>query len=295
MKIAIISGKGGSGKSSITAALVAMSNDIVAIDCDVDASNLPLLFNHTQVSEERFASGSALVVNQDLCIGCGICVDRCAFGALKTGDNGKVEQIDYMCEGCGLCERSCPQQALKLIPENRSYIRVSSFGHGVMVHGDLHPGDDNSGKMIARMREVADEEMKKAGANLQILDGPPGIGCPVLSTITGMDCIIIVCEPTLSGISDLKRAYKVASSYCKDVNIIVNKSDINATNRATILQYCQEKGINIMGELPFDKRIVEAQIHLQSIVSYAPDSECATTLKDIYQQIEHKRISELTE
>ena len=285
MKVAVISGKGGSGKSSVTAALVSLCSQVVAVDCDVDASNLPLLFPHTVEHEETFASGMRVEVDAERCVGCHICVEHCAFDALAMDSNNVPRAKDFSCEGCGLCVRLCPQQALTLQPEMRSHLYQSTFTHGVMVHGELNPGDDNSGRMIARLRDMADAEMKASNISLQILDGPPGIGCPVLSTITGVDRVVIVSEPTLSGISDLQRAYQVASSFCKDVKVVINKCDINEENAAAIRLFCKEKQIPVVAALPFDRRLVEAQIHCQSIVTYAPESECAVALKNAYREI----------
>ena len=285
MKIAVISGKGGSGKSSVTAAFISMSEKVVAIDCDVDASNLPLLFSHKTVRSEKFVSGQKLTVDAGKCIGCGECVNACAYHALKIAENGKAAVVPLLCEGCNLCVRLCPVGAISLEDEANSEIYTAETEFGVLVHGDLCPGDDNSGKMIARLREIADREMEERNISLQILDGPPGIGCPVLSTATGMDKIVIVTEPTLSGISDLQRACTVAYSFCKDISVIINKSTVNAENCAAIRAYCEENGIPVIAELPFDRRLVDAQLHCQSIVSYAPDCECSKVLETAFEKL----------
>ena len=285
MKVAVISGKGGSGKSSVSAALISLCQRVVAVDCDVDASNLPLLFPHKVIREEPFASGMKIEVDAEGCVGCGICADNCAFDALAMNDQGIAFSKDFSCEGCGLCKELCPQQAITMLPEMRSTIFTSTFGRGTMIHGELCPGDDNSGKMIVRLRDIADAEMQLAQCGLQILDGPPGIGCPVLSTVTGMDRVVIVSEPTLSGISDLQRAYQVAHSFCKDIKVIINKCNINEENAAAIHRFCKQREIPVVAELPFDRRLVEAQVHCQSIVSYAPESECAAALRKAFKEI----------
>ena len=285
MKVAIISGKGGSGKSSVTAAFIDLSPKVVAVDCDVDASNLPLLFPHHIQQEEPFVSGLQLKVDEAACLGCGRCIERCRYGALRRNEQGKAVPNKFLCEGCGLCMKICPAHAIRLEEEAESTIYSSRFARGIMVHGRLCPGDDNSGKMIARIRHLADEVMQHEGIDLQILDGPPGIGCPVLSTVTGMDKVVIVCEPTLSGMADLARAHQVASSFCKDLSVIINKCDINAENRAAILRFCEEKHIPLVGELPLDKQMVDAQLQGQSIVLYAPQSETTRILHSAYRQI----------
>ena len=284
MKIAIISGKGGSGKSSVSAAFVALSEPVVAVDCDVDASNLPLLFTHSTWSEDHFVSGYRLDVCQEQCIGCGLCVENCAFHALKM-ENDKPVVNPFFCEDCRLCERLCPTGSITLTPEARSSIYKSKFAYGQLIHGHLQPGDDNSGKMIAHMREIADEVMKDSHIALQILDGPPGIGCPVISTITGMDRIVIVTEPTRSGLSDLQRACQVSASFCEHLFIIINKCDINDSCRKEILKMSKEKNIPVIAQLPFTKEIVEAQIQGKSIIDYAPLSSISEALRKAFTEI----------
>ena len=285
LKIAVISGKGGSGKSSITAAFVDLSERVVALDCDVDASNLPLLFPHQIVAEEPFVSSQRVVIDDSICVGCGRCAARCAYHALSMTSERTVQVNPLLCEGCGVCQLRCPVQAITMEDVADSRIYTSTFSHGVMIHGALCPGDDNSGKMIARMRTVADEAMEQGKYDLQLLDGPPGIGCSVISTVTGVNKVVIVSEPTLSGISDLRRAYNVASSFCQDIFVVINKSTMNEENRQTILSFCQQNRLPVIAQLPFDRRLVEAQLHCQSMVMFAPDSECTLLLKNAYQQL----------
>ena len=284
MKIAVVSGKGGSGKTGVTASFVSLSEKVIAIDCDVDASNLPLVFSHKIEKEQSFVSGNHVDVDTDRCIGCGSCADKCTFGAIKIR-NGKAEVNALLCEGCSLCEYICPAGALKLEEDANSVIFKSSFAHGIMIHGNLKPGDDNSGLMISKLREMADEEMAESGIQTQILDGPPGIGCPVLSTMTGMDKVVIVSEPTLSGLSDLKRIYQVAVSFCKDISVIINKCNVNLQNRDKIKNFCEAMHLPVIAEIPFDRIMVDAQLNCSSIVEYAPESECARAVTMAYNKI----------
>lgn len=284
MKTAIISGKGGSGKSTVSAAFIALAGDVVAVDCDVDASNLPLLFKHEVLASESFASGHVVNTLAEKCVGCGRCAEACVYHAIEMSE-GKAVVNPLLCEGCGLCEKICPSEALRLESEAGSIIYESHFDYGDLIHGDLKPGDDNSGLMIARLRKIADKKMAEKGATMQILDGPPGIGCPVISTITGADKVIIVCEPTLSGVSDLKRAYQAAISFCVDISVIINKADINTANRNDVRTFCSDMRLPILAELPFDRVMVESQINRLDIISYAPESECAYRLREAYKKI----------
>ena len=279
MRIAVVSGKGGSGISSVTAALVSLSESVIAVDCDVDASNLPLLFSHEVLRCEDFASGTELLIDGSSCAGCGKCVESCAYGALVLGADGRVRVSDLLCEGCGLCQRLCPTGAISIGILAESKIYTSRFSKGILIHGDLCPGDDNSGKMVNRIREIADQEMEEAQIGLQILDGPPGIGCPVLSTLTGVDKVVLVCEPTLSGISDMKRIHALSRNYTEDISVIINKYDIHPAHSRKIEEACAGAGIPVIARLPFDRIVVDAQVHCQSIIDYAPESACSLQLR----------------
>lgn len=284
MKIAIVSGKGGTGKSSISAALIAQHSNIIAIDCDVDASNLPILFSHKKERIESFASGTKLTIDYSKCTRCGICQKNCNFHALSMTEEG-INVNEILCEACELCVHLCPQKAISIEEIANSYIYRSSFKHGILIHGHLFPGDDNSGKMIARLREIADEEMKRNNIEIQILDGPPGIGCPVMSTITGMNKLVIVTEPTKSGISDLKRIYQSSINFCRDISVIINKYDINPYEHRAIKDLCKSLKLPLVGEIPFDKQIVMAQINNETIMTYAPSSPCAMEMKNIKERL----------
>lgn len=284
MKVAFVSGKGGTGKSSIAAAFVAMSERVVAVDCDVDTSNLPLLFDCHAEWQESFVSGTRACIDREKCVRCGACAGHCAYGAIHAGDD-RVEVDPMLCEGCGLCGRVCPAEAIALVDEANSRVGVSRFGHGILVHGWLYPGDDNSGKMIARLRAIADERMKAESIPLQILDGPPGIGCPVLSTITGMEKLVIVSEPTQSGMADLQRVYELGISFCKQIFVIINKCDLNEEKHRAMRRLCSSLDVPILAELPFDKGWIEAQIRAADMVTYAPDSGSARILKQAYKKL----------
>lgn len=284
MKIAIVSGKGGTGKSSISASLVALSSKVVAVDCDVDASNLPILIQHKIENSESFVSGYHINIDSSLCTLCKSCAEHCSFQAIHMTSKG-IELNNILCEGCGLCEYLCPTNAITIQEKANSQIYKSSIVNGKLIYGRLFPGDNNSGKMIAHLRIIADKEMAKEKIKFQILDGPPGIGCPVLSTITGIDKLIILSEPTQSGLSDLKRIYQTAISFCKNIYIIINKCDINEQEYKAIHYLCGCLKLPILAELPFDRKVVEAQVKNETIMTYAPDSIIAIELKKVFKHI----------
>ncbi|MFA7115653.1 MAG: ATP-binding protein [Bacteroidales bacterium] len=278
MKTAIISGKGGTGKSSITSALVSLSKDTLTLDCDVDASNLYLIFDSKTTDKEEFLSGQFAKVDPSKCNGCGICKDACKFDAIKL-ENGKANIMEVSCDGCGLCSKLCPQGAIKNYNSGNSYIYSGNFRYGRIIYGKMAPGDENSGKLINRLREIADDLCEKENIPNQILDGPPGIGCPVISSLTGIDRVIIVTEPSLSGISDFKRAYELAKSFTDKIYLIINKYDLDFKNTSDIEKYCNSIGIKVIGKLPFDRKMVDAMIHQQSIIEYDPANQCSIEIK----------------
>ncbi|MBE9488520.1 MAG: 4Fe-4S binding protein [Bacteroidetes bacterium] len=283
MKIAIVSGKGGTGKSTVTAGFISLSNNILALDCDVDASNLYLVFDTDNEQQENYISGQSAHIDKDKCVECGICADACNFEAVKQGENGYYID-DVSCEGCELCSRLCPQQAISMVDSIDSKIYLSKFKYGHLLYGRLAPGEDNSGKFINVLRQKADKIAETEGYKNQILDGPPGIGCPVLSTITGIDKIIIVTEPSLSGFSDLRRIHEVANSFSTNISVIINKYDLDLQNSHDIEKWCNGQGAKVIGKLPFDKRMVESIMQRQSIIEYAPKCECSEVLRQAYSQ-----------
>jgi len=284
MQIAIISGKGGTGKSSISAAFATLQNEVVLADCDVDAANLYLLFNPVCDEEYTFISGQKAVLDAHKCNNCGLCVDYCRFDAITT-KNGVITISETLCDGCHLCSRICPVEAIEMINEDKSRMYSGYFPNGRMVYGRLAPGEENSGRLVNLVREKAKQVAKESGIETIIIDGPPGIGCPVLSTITGVDSVVIVTEPTLSGLHDLKRTIELISGFKLSANVIINKCDINSDMTSGIEDYCSQNSVPVIGKLPFDPLIVEAMVNCQSITDYAPDSDISKLIQIAYSRI----------
>lgn len=284
MEIAIISGKGGTGKSSISAAFMSFISNVMAVDCDVDASNLYLLFHPNHQKEFVFVSGKHAEINSELCIGCKKCEEYCSFGAIKIIDK-KVVIDEISCEGCSLCYRICPENAIKMIPTDKSRMYRGTFRYGNIVYGRLAPGEENSGKMVSQLRKISKEIADKEGCLITILDGPPGIGCSVLSTITNVDKVIIVTEPTLSGFSDLKRTLEVVKQHLIPTYVIINKYDLNQRITKEIQDWCIQNNIKIVACIPFSSEMVEAIVAEKTIVEYRPQSQITYLLKKALDDI----------
>jgi len=284
MEIAIISGKGGTGKSSISAAFATLDGMVVLADCDVDAANLYLLFNPTHDEETVYIGGHKAVINYDKCTNCGICKDYCRFDAISLVNNGVVIS-EISCDGCFLCSHICPEKAITMSRNDKSRMYSGSFRNGKMVYGRLAPGEENSGKLVNMVREKAKQISKENNLETILLDGPPGIGCAVISTITGVDKVIIVTEPTISGLSDMKRTTEVIKKFNLPSYVIINKSDLNPSVSEQIKEWCCNNNIAVAGMLPFEKDVTKAMVHSKSITEFNPDLEISKKIKSIWNQI----------
>jgi len=284
MEIAVISGKGGTGKSSISAALATLSEKVVLVDCDVDAANLYILFNPSHEEEQIYIGGQKAIIDYAKCTNCGICVNYCRFDAISIVNN-IVTISETSCDGCKLCPRICPANAITMVDHNKSRIYSGTFRNGKMIYGRLAPGEENSGKMVNIIREKAKEIAKKNNFETIILDGPPGIGCPVLSTIIGVDRLAIVTEPTISGIHDLKRLMEVIAKTDLKAFVIINKYDLNYDMSIKIEEYCKSINVPIAGRIMFDHQVVEAMINCKSMIEYAPNSNFSNVIESAYKVI----------
>jgi MinD superfamily P-loop ATPase len=283
-QIAVISGKGGTGKSSISAAFATLNGEVVIADCDVDAANLYLLFNPPDEEEQVYISGHKAVIDYTLCSGCRLCIGYCRFDAISIqNDHVTIDHIS--CDGCFLCSKICPENAIKMVPKDKSRLYSGSFRNGRIVYGRLAPGEENSGKLVNMVREKAKQISEKYNLDTIILDGPPGIGCPVISTITGVDKVIIVTEPTISGLHDLERATGIVLKSDRKPYVIINKWDLNPDVAARILDWCSENNIPVAGKLPFDRKMVDAMVQVKTITESDPENEISVGLKKIWNSI----------
>ena len=288
MEIAVISGKGGTGKSSLTAAFASIIEKVVLVDADVDAANLYLIFNPLHEEEMVYIGGEKANIEYNICANCGACISYCRFDAIKVLNN-KVTILEDFCDGCKLCMRVCPMDAIFMVENNKSRFYVGQFKYGKMVYGRLAPGEENSGKMVTLVRDKSHQVAKQTNIKDILIDGPPGIGCPLIASISGVDKVVIVTEPTMSGLHDLKRCIEVVKKFNINPLVIINKFDLNEELTETVNNYCKEIGIIVIGVIPFDNIIVDAMIDCKSVIEYAPESEITKIIKQIFANIYDKQ------
>ncbi len=275
-EIVIISGKGGTGKTSLTAAFAALAENAVLADCDVDASDLHLVLSPSGTAAEPFRSGRKALINKETCVSCGACLAHCRFGAVRMSGSCAGEasfKIDELsCEGCGTCVAFCPVKAVEFPEKDCGKLYVSKTRFGPMAHAELRPGSGNSGKLASKVRAKARELADKAGSELIIVDGPPGIGCPVIASISGATFLVVVTEPTPSGAHDMGRVLKLAEHFGVCAAVCVNKADVNPDKTAEIigsLRNSQSVAFSCM--VPYDTRVTDAQLQGKAVVEIAKD------------------------
>ena len=264
-EITILSGKGGTGKTSVVASLASLAKSKVMVDCDVDAADLYLLLKPTSQQKQEFWSGEKAVITEDKCTGCGLCREVCRFEAISN--EFKVDPVS--CEGCRFCYNICPMDAITMQQSLSGHWFISETRYGPLVHARLGVAQENSGKLVAMVRQKAKQIAKEGGLDYIISDGPPGTGCPVISSLSGVSLAVIVTEPTLSGIHDLKRVISVCHHFAVPVIVCINKYDINQDNSRQIEDYCQSQGIEVGAQIPFDTSVTKALIKGVPVVEYS--------------------------
>jgi MinD superfamily P-loop ATPase len=253
-EIVVLSGKGGTGKTAVTSSLAFLAGGAVLADADVDAANLALVLASETVEEEDFLGMPKPVRDEDLCQACGLCRDKCRFDAFDLALN-----VDpAACEGCGLCARVCVFGALRMEPHVAGRVFLSRTPYGSLVHARLEPGEENSGKLVTAVRRRARALAEADGATTLLVDGPPGIGCPVIAALGGADLALLVAEPSVSGLHDLDRVLGLAEHFRVPAGVVVNKWDLAPDNTDRIRAGCEERGIPLLGRIPFDRSVVDA-------------------------------------
>jgi len=280
-EIAILSGKGGTGKTSIAAAFSSLAGQAVFTDCDVDAADLHLVLTPEVKREEAYSSGSKAVVHLSSCNSCGICKDLCRFNAIEFTENEPVID-EFACEGCGLCSLSCPVNAITIEAYEKNQIFFGDCRFGPMIYGKLGIAEENSGKLVARIRQYAKETALRMQAGCIITDGPPGIGCPVISSVTGVSLVIAVTEPTLSAWHDLMRLIELIGKFHTPIKVILNKFDLNEAMSNDMANKLDALGIEVIGRIPYDESMVHALLEGKTITEFEPGGRIAEEMKKMW-------------
>lgn len=270
-EIVVISGKGGTGKTTITAALAYHLKDkCIVADCDVDAADMHLIFSNRAIEKRRFYSGKEAVINRELCKNCGLCQVKCRFDAVISLSNYK--KIDPLsCEGCGLCSHICPHNAISMVDRFVGDFYISEIRTNTkMVHAKLLPGGENSGKLVAEVKKESKLQAEKDKKDFIIVDGSPGIGCPVISSLSGADMALLVTEPTMSALHDLKRVVELLQKFQIPAACIINKADLNKDISRDIKDFLQENSISLLTEFAYSKNFIHAVKSGQAINEYDP-------------------------
>ena len=276
-EIVVLSGKGGTGKTSVVASFASLAQNKVLADCDVDAADLHLLLKLKVKEEKEFWSGQVAFIDQEKCTECGLCQKLCHFGAIKDFEVDPVS-----CEGCGFCYQVCPVDAISMKESMSGHSFISETKYGYLCYAKLGIAQENSGKLVALVRQNAKLIIERENLDYIITDGPPGIGCPVISSLSGASLALLVTEPTLSGIHDLERVIGVCRHFSVPVLVCINKYDINQENTKKIERYCLNQGVEVASKIPFDNVVTEALIKQLPVVEYS-DGEVSREMEKLWQ------------
>ncbi|PWI32420.1 (4Fe-4S)-binding protein [Vibrio albus] len=285
-EIIVLSGKGGTGKTSLTASFASLAEKAVLVDCDVDAADLHLILKPDIREKHIFTSGHEASIRTADCSQCDLCTDYCRFGAIvRDEDSGEYSVDPVACEGCGVCVHFCPDHCIDFPDRECGEWYQSDTRFGPMVHAHLGIAAENSGKLVSLVRSEAKKKAQETKANLLLVDGPPGIGCPVIASITGADHLVLVTEPTLSGKHDIERVLELARHFGLPVSLCVNKWDINPSVADEIETLARTYRATILGRVSYDKRITEAQIAGKSVIEMG-DSLVSQEIQTIWKQVQ---------
>ena len=285
-QLVIISGKGGTGKTIIAASIATLAQNKVMVDCDVDAANLYLLL-HPEIQEtHQFIGGEKAHIDVEKCTLCGECMDVCRFEAIAEKEDGEIIIDPISCEGCGVCSYVCPVEAIEMEKSISGEWFVSRTKYGPFVHARLGIGEENSGKLVAEVRKKAKEIADRNNLDFVIIDGPPGIGCPVISSLSGTDLALVVTEPTLSGIHDMERVVQMAQHFKTQTACCINKYDLNLQNSNQIEIWCKKNSVPFIGKIPFDEEVTKSLVQQTPLTEYTNNS-ASKEIKKMWQKL-HK-------
>ncbi len=285
-ELVILSGKGGTGKTSITSAFASLSDSMMLCDADVDAADLHLIMAPDVRETHDFAGGYEAEIIPDACIGCGQCMELCRFGAVSQVEGQEIYYINGIdCEGCGVCADLCPESAIKFEEKICGQWFASDTRFGQMIHARLGVAEENSGRLVALVREEARKRVLANRIDLLITDGPPGIGCPVIASMGQANAVLIVTEPTVSGIHDMERVAQLAAHFKIPAMICVNKYDLNPEQAKAIEAIAEKRQLNFVGKIPFDPAFTKAMVQGKSIMETHADSPAAMEIKNIWNRV----------
>ena len=280
-ELVVISGKGGSGKTSVVSAFAQLADRPVLCDADVDAADLHLILTPHVRHENEFMAGHTAIIDPDRCTGCGVCVEMCRWGAISA--DYVVDPI--VCEGCGVCYYFCEAGAVDF-PENRSgHWYISDTRFGPMVHARLGIAEENSGKLVTLVRKQAAEICRADGHDILITDGPPGVGCPVIAAIGGASAVLIVTEPTLSGKADMERVAALARHFNVPAMLCINKFDLNETIAGEITAFAEAADVALVGRIPFDPAVTKSMVQAQTVLEYDATAPSALAVRDLWDRV----------
>lgn len=298
--VGVVSGKGGVGKTSITASLASLAKKdsmmkVIVLDCDVDAPNLAIILppdDESKVDKKDTFTTLKSEFLEDLCNNCKQCVDDhfCEFNALHWDSQNSIPEIDFLkCEGCGACKVLCPMHAFKIVAvKSGEIISYRSKMGFPLIYGKTQLGSTTSGKLVSESKEHVKNLKEYNESNLIFIDGPPGIGCPVIATLSNLDYVITICEPTPSALHDLLRVIEVINQFNIPFGILINKSNLQSPFQKTFSKYMSDTNYEILGKIPFDLSIPKAMSFAEPVVQYAPDSEASLAIKEIYTNLKRR-------
>ena len=301
-QLVILSGKGGTGKTTVAAALAHLASQelpIVLADADVDAANLELVLDPVKREEHDFMSGQVAVIDAERCIACGICAEVCRFDAVTSlphpraqGGGGEVYQVDALaCEGCASCFYQCPEEAIGMQEQHAGRWFRSDSRFGPLFHAHLFAGQENSGKLVTLVKQQGRLLASDTGAELLLVDGPPGIGCPVISASAGADMALHVVEPTVSGVHDLERIMGTTDHFGVPSLVVINKADLNLARSKEIVAFCAGRRVEVVGRIPYDTVVTEAMVQGQPVTAYT-DGRVTEASREIWSRIKGRLLAE---
>jgi MinD superfamily P-loop ATPase len=280
-ELVVISGKGGTGKTSLLAAFASIAENMVLCDADVDAADLHLIMAPEVKERHDFQSGHTAIINQDKCTQCGLCRDLCKWSAIS--ENFVVDAIE--CEGCGVCVYFCPEEAIDFPVNTCGKWFISETRFGPMAHASLGIAEENSGKLVTLIRQEGKKLAEKNRLGLLLTDGPPGVGCPVIASLGAATAVLIVAEPTVSGRHDMERVAELAAFFKIPAMVCVNKFDLNPDEGKAIETLAKQRNVTVMGRIPFDSAFTRAMVQGKTIFEYDGDSEAARAVRALWSKV----------